>query len=859
MLVVDSDLLSSLCFGTKINVECTPQRYKGLEFSPTNGKSSVVIDVHVCAAPQKHDSNVKSADNKNPGVPCMPTIEYEMYYDHFQLATLLNHWYQSDEKRIAKELQSAGTLLNCAPNETVYISHGTLARRAYNETSVGSALYPSWDNSLTRVCFVDYMSKLWMQHWQELRPAQFLLPEEQGLVGDVESHLLSHLRLQNLERRYLEDPFRLKRHQLDGIEWMWMREQLMYFGVSGGILADEMGLGKTLQALMLILAHRSCSGTRANLIVCKLSVLHQWRAEAHKFLADKNVSTSETDDVFLLKDGGKMQMHIAHASSGTGTWSILPSDTGDDHDDEDPEGKEGGSEYDSSILLVLTTYDTLRNKVKQFQDIHWHRVVCDEGHHIANHNSGTLKALASLRGQHKWILSGSPYRNSPRDLYSQMVDFLGLRDKALYEERFGVKARWNRIFTRNDALVEWRDYEDMSKLPKYNCNAMSPRDSGLIEMWMNSLLLRRTNDQWLKETIPKRHDEYHHIKLGQCDPREEAVYNLIRDIVKDYVLSIEESNQTLDFVSVHGGVLLMRRICVAADLLLTTEEDEETMFENNGDGNLSGRVLRKEHVLRALPPKLKAWIADKARDSALSSKRPVVTGSSSKLERLVEVLRNIFTVYPADRNNGMWSRKREMPENGDSDPVLKREQTTGSSLPRVVIFSQWNGGLDKADVCVKEASGYRKFVQIRRIDGSTNGTDRQRHIKWFNDQQEDSDESSEGCIKVILVNYKAAGEGINLHNGDTVILLDPWFTPSVEDQAIARVLRQGNQREWVTVHHLLVAESIENRVKEISERKRRESKSLLQHGIVISQDTRRINKSKATFDLSFDTVRSLLG
>ncbi|KAJ6577684.1 SNF2 family N-terminal domain-containing protein [Mycena capillaripes] len=71
---------------------------------------------------------------------------------------------------------------------------------------------------------------------------------------------------------------RLKDYQLEGLQWMVGLNQQ---GISG-ILADEMGLGKTLQTIAFA-AHLRATGTRPFLVVCPLSVLHNWMEEFKKF------------------------------------------------------------------------------------------------------------------------------------------------------------------------------------------------------------------------------------------------------------------------------------------------------------------------------------------------------------------------------------------------------------------------------------------------------------------------------------------------------------------------------------------------------------------------------------------------
>ena len=71
----------------------------------------------------------------------------------------------------------------------------------------------------------------------------------------------------------------------------------------------------------------------------------------------------------------------------------------------------------------------------------------------------------------------------------------------------------------------------------------------------------------------------------------------------------------------------------------------------------------------------------------------------------------------------------------------------------------------------------------------------------------------------MLLSLKAGGTGLNLTAADHVFLLDPWWNPAVEDQAADRAHRIGQDRP-VLVHRLIAAETVEERILGLQERKR---------------------------------------
>ena len=72
---------------------------------------------------------------------------------------------------------------------------------------------------------------------------------------------------------------------------------------------------------------------------------------------------------------------------------------------------------------------------------------------------------------------------------------------------------------------------------------------------------------------------------------------------------------------------------------------------------------------------------------------------------------------------------------------------------------------------------------------------------------------------MFLISLKAGGTGLNLVGADTVIHVDPWWNPAVENQATDRAYRIG-QQNTVQVIKLITAQSIEEKIYEMQEAKK---------------------------------------
>jgi len=138
--------------------------------------------------------------------------------------------------------------------------------------------------------------------------------------------------------------------------------------------------------------------------------------------------------------------------------------------------------------------------------------------------------------------------------------------------------------------------------------------------------------------------------------------------------------------------------------------------------------------------------------------------------------------------------------------ALVREVEAMPERTKCIIFSQWTSMLDLVELGLRKAS-----KQFARIDGSVPEHMRARVLEEF--------AQSDGC-DVLLLTLKVGGVGLNLTAASYVFLLDPWWNPAVEEQAIDRVHRIG-QKKKVVVKRFVIADSVEERIMQLQERKRK--------------------------------------
>ena len=130
---------------------------------------------------------------------------------------------------------------------------------------------------------------------------------------------------------------------------------------------------------------------------------------------------------------------------------------------------------------------------------------------------------------------------------------------------------------------------------------------------------------------------------------------------------------------------------------------------------------------------------------------------------------------------------------------------------KVLIFSQFTSFL----AILRRQLDARGTV-YEYLDGKT--TDRQARVQRF---QEDAD------CRLFLISLKAGGQGLNLTAADYIYILDPWWNPAVEAQAVDRAHRIGQTRR-VFAYRLIARDTVEEKILALQDRKRELAESIVQ-------------------------------
>ena len=169
----------------------------------------------------------------------------------------------------------------------------------------------------------------------------------------------------------------------------------------------------------------------------------------------------------------------------------------------------------------------------------------------------------------------------------------------------------------------------------------------------------------------------------------------------------------------------------------------------------------------------------------------------------IMVLEALLRLRQAACHPGLIDKKRVDEPSAKVDALLEQLQEVLESGHKALVFSQFTSLLSIVRARLDE-----RGVVYEYLDGKTR--DRQARVERF---QNDTD------CKLFLISLKAGGLGLNLTAADYVFLLDPWWNPAVEAQAIDRAHRIGQVRQ-VSAYRLIARDTVEEKVLELQKTKR---------------------------------------
>ncbi|KAJ6739798.1 TRANSCRIPTION TERMINATION FACTOR 2-RELATED [Salix purpurea] len=603
-----------------------------------------------------------------------------------------------------------------------------------------------------------------------------------------------------------------------------------------GESADIKSTPEVGSSIKAITRRRPAAGT---LVVCPASVLRQWARE----LDDK------------VADGAKLSVLVYHGGNRTRspdelakhdvvltTYSIVTNEVPkqplvDEDEADDKSGEKHGisSEFSNNKKRKKSSKVSKKRGRKGMDSssidcdcgalarVSWSRVILDEAQTIKNHRTQVARACCSLRAKRRWCLSGTPIQNSIDDLYSYFR-FLRYDPYAVYKSFYNtikvpisrnslhgykkLQAVLRAIMLRRtkatlidgqpiinlppksiclskvDFSAEERAFytrleaDSRSKFKAYA--AAGTVNQNYANILLMLLRLRQACDHpLLVKGFNSESVEKDSTKMANQLPRE-MVVDLLNRLTSALCRVCNDPPE--DSVATMCGHVFCNQ-CVSEYLT----GDDNTCPATDCKEQLGSDVVFSEATLRRR-------ISDNFDASSSHSKyddKSIVLQheySSSKIKAVLEVIQSHCKAgSPISEFNGSA---------GCSETSMAYSNLSTEGPIKAIVFSQWTSMLD-----LVERSLNQHCIQYRRLDGTMTLSSRDK-------------------VTVMLMSLKAGNLGLNMVAACHVILLDLWWNPTTEDQAIDRAHRIGQTRP-VTVTRLTIKDTVEDRILALQDEKRK--------------------------------------
>lgn len=569
----------------------------------------------------------------------------------------------------------------------------------------------------------------------------------------------------NVAREDDEDPVRiapslslkLKPHQVEGIRFMWENIIQSVRKVKSGdkglgcILAHTMGLGKTFQVIaFLYTAMRSVNlGLRTALIVTPVNVLHNWKQEFLKW----QPSDLKPLRVWMLEDVTReRRSHLLARWTTKGGIFLI-----------------GYATFRNLSLGRHVKDRTIASEICHALQYGPDVLICDEAHMIKNRRADITLALKQVRTQRRIALTGSPLQNNLMEYYC-MVDFV----------REGFLGSSHEFRNRFQNPIENGQHTNSTA---HDVKIMNQRSHILYEQLKG--FVQRMDMNVVKKDLPPKTVFVISVKLS---PLQRKLYRRFLDLHGFTVDKVSSDSgrrrsgffagyQTLAQIWNHPGLLqlakehkdsLKREDAVENFIVDDISSDENV---EQSDMNIGEKQRSKNDFIPKLNHEESEWWKD-----LLDDKMHKEAEYSGKMVILIDIL----------------SMSSEI---GDKALVFSQSLTT---LDMIEHF------LSKLPRKGSEWKYWKQGKDWYRLDGSTDGSERQKLVERFN-------EPTNTRVKCTLISTRAGSLGINLHAANRVILVDGSWNPTYDLQAIFRVWRYG-QKKPVFAYRLLAHGAMEEKI-----------------------------------------------
>ncbi|KAJ4417478.1 hypothetical protein N0V82_006142, partial [Gnomoniopsis sp. IMI 355080] len=606
----------------------------------------------------------------------------------------------------------------------------------------------------------------------------------------------------------------LYNYQFDGAGWALRRERSKRTpdNPKGGILADEMGCGKTITLLAVMIAKPAPKSykVKANLLLVQSAQMaKQWLNQVKKHCSKRSLSASiysRKSGLNASLDGNKViimtysevQRAWGRLGGASSKRKVKANDDSAEEDDEDSD------DADEEQLLFTSTF---------------HRLILDECQFIKNHTSATAKAVFQLKSRIQWLISATPAPNNLDEYFS-------------YLKIFGLK-----------------NTETLGAFRKYWPKPKSGTDRINLEIGLEKFQLHR-NHQTRIAGIPIFYDVPNSVseeRTVTMSTEERAIYDamvapvereqraLAAKIRKQQMILDEQSLKALkeDVVRTSKGVeakiLHFHKLTAHPFLLETIMRNKD--FSATQIMEIRELMKRFEGSARTLLDQAEGVFAKVepsgyGRSPSMDSQSLVSSSTSHDgheeigmhahigIEKRTRKRGDDFNGYQPRGMSSFW-----LAESDRSHPKVPLVQSSKTRAvldiidcwqddgpdDKIIIFTQWVMMGKILGRCLQD-----KGIEFLYYFGDMSDLERNKSLETFEANKN---------IKVIIMGFKCASQGLDMYYANRVILVDPWWNDDGEEQGFARVKRKVQKKATFFIR-LMAEDSIDMRVAEIKKSKR---------------------------------------
>ena len=322
----------------------------------------------------------------------------------------------------------------------------------------------------------------------------------------------------------------LRPYQKEGFKWI---NEITDLGF-GGVLADDMGLGKTLQIIAFLLSQKKSK----SIVVVPTSVIYNWMDEFEKFAPSIRVG---------LVHGSKSKRDKVLRDFKRGLGIKI---------EEENLKEKSYEKYD----VLLTTYGTLKNDEKAYENLSFDYCIIDEAQNIKNPSAQATLSVKNIKSRCNIALTGTPIENNLMELWS-IFDFVMpgyLFTKERFRERFIL------------------DESNLSELKSL----------------ITPFILRRLKEDVLSELPEKLEKKY----LVEMKGKQKQLYSFYVKAIKNQLNENKSSEKSgRDKINLFAYLTKLREICLDPSLVVpdyTGESSKLTVVkEIVKDASESGKKI----------------------------------------------------------------------------------------------------------------------------------------------------------------------------------------------------------------------------------------------------------------------------